>query len=179
MGEPRSVGLAAAVAVAGGYVLGRSQKGHIALAAAALLVSRGLSSRNAVSGEAEAAGREGQRQNTLAAKAGSVASAAANRSLTALTDALHARTHALYGEPGRDEDTVEGADDAFEEEPGTDAPGADGGRAKRVTQKAPTAPRKRAVARKRPATRPSPAKKPAVSRSGPAKKPAARPRRER
>ncbi|WP_329128930.1 hypothetical protein OG552_01730 [Streptomyces sp. NBC_01476] len=143
MGESKNVGLAAAMA--GGYALGRSKKGRIALTAAALLVGKGLSPRHAISGGIhrlpgvpakkseetpdaeqgeEAEEQEEAHHNPLARKARAVTSAAAKRPLTALTDALHERTLALGGEPESetvpesepDEESAEEADDAFDGE---------------------------------------------------------------
>lgn len=118
MGESRNVGMAAAVA--GGYALGRSKKGRVALTAAALLVGKGLSPRHMVSGglrklpgvpgknsEEPSETEEEQHHNPLARAVRTAASSAANRPLTALTDTLHERTLGLIGEPEPEEDTAD------------------------------------------------------------------------
>jgi len=211
MSEPNNVGLAAAVA--GGYVLGRTKKGRMAITAAALLLGRRLSPRDAVVGgvrrlpgvpaggdDGEAGTDEGHGRSAIRRKAGALASRAANRRLTALTEALHARTLALGAAAGpqddeEDEDSEDaaGSDDEPEEPQRTAKKAAAPKKRTPARKKAPSAPGaaagRKTPAKKRPA-KPAPpakktpakkaaAKKAAAKKSAPAKKSAARPQRER
>jgi hypothetical protein len=121
MGEPKNLGMAAAVA--GGYFLGRTKRGQMALTAAALLAGRGLRPGGLVAGavrkvpgvpaghggdEAKHGGDEGNR-GCLSKAAASVA----NRGVTALAGTLRERTEALSGEADGIED---GADDEVPDE---------------------------------------------------------------
>nr|WSX78745.1 hypothetical protein OH826_35810 [Streptomyces sp. NBC_00899] len=123
MGEPKNLGMAAAVA--GGYFLGRTRRGQMALTAAALLAGRGLRPGGLVTGavrkvpgvpaarggdQAERAGDEANR-GCLSKAAASVA----NRGVTALAGTLRERTEALSGEADGTEDG--GADEAPAGEP--------------------------------------------------------------
>ena len=222
MSEPNNVGLAAAVA--GGYVLGRTKKGRMAITAAALLLGRRLSPRDAVVGgvrrlpgvpaggdggdDGEAGADEGHGRSAIRRKAGALASRAANRRLTALTEALHTRTLALGTAAGpQDDEDSEDSEDSEDTAGPDDEPEAPQRTAKKTAapgkraparKKAPSTPGaaagRKTPARKRPA-KPAPpakktpakkatAKKPTAKKSmakkaAPARKSAARPQRER
>ncbi|WUH92524.1 hypothetical protein OG900_22075 [Streptomyces sp. NBC_00433] len=146
MGEPRNLGLAAAVA--GGYVLGRGKKGQLALTAAALLAGKGLRPGGLVAGglrkmpgvpaalkggdadeqgegDAEAdsgSGHDGDgRHGALSRAARGAASSVTSRGITALTDAIQKRTLALGDAPADDEDEEDGSEDAGDAEDAEDA----------------------------------------------------------
>lgn len=187
MSEPNNVGLAAAVA--GGYVLGRTKKGRMAITAAALLLGRRLSPRDAVVGgvrrlpgvpaggdggdDGEAGADEGHGRSAIRRKAGALASRAANRRLTALTEALHTRTLALGAAAGpqddedsedsEDSEDTAGPDDEPEEPQRTAKKTAAPGKRAPARKKAPSTPGaaagRKTPARKRPAKPAPPAKK--------------------
>ena len=187
MSEPNNVGLAAAVA--GGYVLGRTKKGRMAITAAALLLGRRLSPRDAVVGgvrrlpgvpaggdggdDGEAGADEGHGRSAIRRKAGALASRAANRRLTALTEALHTRTLALGAAAGpqddedsedsEDSENTAGPDDEPEEPQRTAKKTAAPGKRAPARKKAPSTPGaaagRKTPARKRPAKPAPPAKK--------------------
>ncbi|WP_329139092.1 hypothetical protein OG552_32490 [Streptomyces sp. NBC_01476] len=131
MGEPNSTGLAAAVA--GGYVLGRTRKGRLALTAAAVLLGSGLSPRDLLAAGLRRTGgaADDEKSGGIAQAARTAVSGVANRRITALTEALREHTLALSGEQddtgdkaedgdGGDEASAEGAEGAADE---TDAAG--------------------------------------------------------
>lgn len=184
MSEPNNVGLAAAVA--GGYVLGRTKKGRMAITAAALLLGRRLSPRDAVVGgvrrlpgvpaggdggdDGEAGADEGHGRSAIRRKAGALASRAANRRLTALTEALHTRTLALGAAAGpqddedsEDSENTAGPDDEPEEPQRTAKKTAAPGKRAPARKKAPSTPGaaagRKTPAGKRPAKPAPPAKK--------------------
>lgn len=109
MGEPNNLGMAAAVA--GGYVLGRTKRGQMALTAAALLAGRGLRPGGLVAGAVRkvpgvAAGHGGdQAQRGCLSQA---AASAANRGVTALAGTLRERTEALDGKVSGGEEGGDG-----------------------------------------------------------------------
>ncbi|WP_328473615.1 hypothetical protein [Streptomyces sp. NBC_00448] len=121
MGEPKNLGMAAAVA--GGYLLGRGKKGQMALTAAALLAGRGLRPGSLVADgvrkvpgvpaslkgggddEGGTAPESGHGTGSGAHAHGRLSRAArgvANHGITALTGALHERTLGLNDESADD-----------------------------------------------------------------------------
>ncbi len=127
MGEPKKVGLA--VAMAGGYVLGRSKKGRTALTAAAVLLGSGLNPRDLVGGggRKDGGGPEGEDSGgtigrEFAQVVRTAAATVANRRVTAFTEALHERTVALS-----EEHDSGGEDSSEEDSDGEDSDEADSG----------------------------------------------------
>lgn len=119
MGDSNSIALAAAVA--GGYALGRTKKGRVAFTAAAVLLGRGLTPRDLVAGGIRRIGggpgdEEGgaKPQREIGQTVRKAVSAAANRRLTSLNEALHEHTLALSGEEERDKDAAADTDEPEE-----------------------------------------------------------------
>ena len=114
-----------AAAVAAGYVLGRTKKGKLALGLASLVAGQQLplNPREVVSLGARKLAENPQiaplieqaRGEVLAAGRTAL-SAAANRRLEAVADALQQRTNALLEPPAEDEDEDENAEEYGEEE---------------------------------------------------------------
>ncbi|MET8112231.1 histone protein [Streptomyces prasinus] len=182
-------------AVIGGYLLGRTGKGRLALTVATYLAGRrfGLAPRQLA---AEGVRRLGevpqfaQLQDQLRGEvleAGRKAmTATANRSLSSLADSLSDRTARLT-KPPREEDEGEGEDveDEYEEEEGEETPDDEGaeyeddeyedeeepGPEEEEEEEAPERkPEKRPSGRKTPAKKSAPAKKKAAEKKPPAKK---------
>ncbi|MEE4419769.1 histone protein [Streptomyces bugieae] len=119
-----------AAAVAGGYVLGRTKKGRLALTAASYLAGRqsGLDPRQLVSdsvrklGEIPQVAELGDQLRGEVMDAGRKALAtAANRQLVSLADTLRDRTSRLeLGPQGDEEEEEEEEEEEYEEEPEED-----------------------------------------------------------
>lgn len=201
MGEPKNLGLAAAVA--GGYLLGRGKKGQMALTAAAMLAGRGLRPGGLVadgirripgvpapSKEPDTEGAEGDEppkaghgdahhphaHGRLSRTARGAAASVANRGITALTDALHEHTQHLADEPSGGDAEEPDADSAQKE--ARDEPEEESAEGKTEDGSEPSGPKKvakkaaqKAAPGKRPAKKAA-AKKPTATR-GPAGKKAA------
>ncbi|WP_406444178.1 histone protein [Streptomyces sp. NBC_01613] len=201
MSEPNKAGLAAALA--GGYVLGRTKKGRMALTAAALLLGRSLHPRELVAGGIRKIGgipqdgESGEQDPGDIVQAGrEVVSAVANRRLTAFTTALHERTLSLNGETDEEaaEDTDGEPEEEYDEEAGEEADEEaaedgsgkpsrqrsrrrDSGSAKQQSAAGKNAPKKKAEA-KGPQKKSSPARKPGARKSASAKKSTSQSQRE-
>jgi hypothetical protein len=179
-----------AAAVVGGYVLGRTKKGRLALTAATFLTGKKLvlEPRQLV---AEALRRIGdvpqvaelqERLRAEGLEAGRKAlSAVADRGLGSLADAIGSRTAALGREDDETEDDEteddegeyegegEPDEDEYEEEPSRRRQGSGGSRR--------TAPAKGRPAKKTAVKTAAPAKSSAARRSSPAKEPASSPKK--
>lgn len=172
MTEPRRIGLAAAMA--GGYVLGRKQKGRMALTAAALLLGRALGSRKHGSeknGDTGDADRESgtPARNEVVRMGRALVSDAAGRRVTALTDALRRHTLGLDGGPEEDEEPEDRAEDGEDDR----SRPSDGGTAKPRARR--TAPAKKGAPKKKsPAKKAAPAKKTAARKTSSGKGTASR-----
>lgn len=152
--------LTLAAAVIGGYVLGRTKKGRLALTAATYLAGRrfGLQPRQLAAegmrrlGEIPQVAELQEQLRGEALDAGRKAvTAVANRSLTSLADALSERTAQLSSADEADE--AEEAEEGEEEEEGQEPP-------KRAAKKtAKKAPAKKAPAKKTAGARKAAAKK--------------------
>ncbi|WP_424862651.1 histone protein [Streptomyces sp. MMS24-I29] len=145
-----------AVAVAGGYVLGRTKKGRLALTVASYAAGRhfGVEPRKIVTEGAKRLGEipqvadlGDQLRGELMAVGREAVSAAADRRLSAFADALHERTLRLEGSGGEeDRDGPDGKDlDQNDEEEGHEKEHAHEGRAR--------GPRARGTSEKKPGDR--------------------------
>ncbi|WP_055556082.1 hypothetical protein [Streptomyces sp. NBRC 110028] len=150
-----------AVAVAGGYLLGRTKKAKLALGLGMLLAGKKISLdpqqlARAVADSPLLSGLNAQARKDLAGAARTAATSALSTRMNGLADSLHDRTLSLRG----------GADDAgdardADEEPEHDEP------ADEESERKPPAPRRKAPQAKAPAGR---ARKTAASSSGAAGK---------
>jgi hypothetical protein len=179
-----------AAAVVGGYVLGRTKKGRLALTAATFLAGKKLtlSPRQLV---AEGVRRLGdvpqvaELQEQLRAQgldAGrQVLSTIANRGMDSLADAIHERATGLAGpalgeqdENGEDEEKEIEPDGEYDEEPeeeeGEEEVAELPRRRKNSSPAKKTAAKKTAHAKKKPAERSAPAKKAPAKKAAPVKK---------
>ncbi|MEU1803949.1 hypothetical protein [Streptomyces sp. NPDC019937] len=155
-----------AVAVAGGYLLGRTKKAKLALGLGMLLAGKKISLdpqqlARAVADSPLLSGLNAQARKELAGAAKTAATSALSTRMNGLADSLHDRTLSLRG----------GADDAREadEEPEDDEPADEDSERKPPAprRKAPQAKAPQAKAAKAPAGR---ARRTAASSSGAAKK---------
>ncbi|EST32187.1 hypothetical protein N566_20210 [Streptomycetaceae bacterium MP113-05] len=161
-----------ALAIAGGYLLGRSKKGKLALAAASLVLGRrkGLNPQRLLteglrklSGSPEFAQLNDQLRGELVTAGRSLVTAAANRRLDSLSSALHDRTDALSGIAGSDAEGSEDEEPEENEKPDEPDEPEEGEepeaerRERRPARKQPTAkaPQKKAAAKKTPAGEPA------------------------
>lgn len=167
MGEPKNLAMAAAVA--GGYFLGRTRRGQVALTAAALLAGRGLrpgglvpDAVRGVPGVPAAPGGDEANRGCVSKAAASVA----NRGVTALAGSVRKRTEALSGEPDVIED---GGDDEVPDEVPDEAPERAEPRRRARQARKTAATRKAATARSQGARSPATS---AARKRNPAGKPA-------
>ena len=179
-----------AAAVVGGYVLGRTKKGRLALTAATFLAGKklALSPRQLVAegvrrlGEVPQVAELQEQLRSQGLDAGrQVLSTIANRGMDSLADAIHERTTGLAGpglgeqdENGEDEEEEEiEPDGEYDEEPEEEEEEEEAEPPRRRKKSSPakkTAAKKTASARKKPAERSAPAKKAPAKKAAPAKK---------
>lgn len=172
-----------ALALAGGYLLGRTKKAKLALAAASIVLGRrkGLNPQRLLteglkklSDMPEFSQLNDQLRGELMTAGRSLVMAAANRRLDSLSNALHDRTESLSGLTGGDEEEDEEPEDELEED--EDEEEAEDGE-EEDEEEPEEEPRERRPARKAPAgkapSKKAPAKKTAAKKStssGPAAK---------
>ncbi|WP_030835080.1 hypothetical protein [Streptomyces hygroscopicus] len=168
-----------AVAITGGYLLGRTKKAKLALGLGMLLAGKKIALdpqqlKKALAETPLLSGLNGQVRKELADATRQAATKAVSDRVNGLADALHERTAALRGggaeERGEDEEPAEGAEGPEDEQGAEDERGAEGAEADAESEpepkpKPPKPPRKAAA--KAPAR---PAKKTAASGASRAKK---------
>lgn len=117
--------------LAGGYLLGRTKKGKLALAVGGYVLGKrtGLNPQQLLTeglkklgGTPEFSRLNEQLRGDLMAAGRSLVTAAANRRLDSLSDALHERTSALATPQGEDEEPEEPEEERQERRPSKKAP---------------------------------------------------------